>query len=104
MSLRSDRVAHSYTADSGEHASMKEADLARLITTLGPKRTEDVGMVLPHEHVFVDLRTWDEHGYAQADPAEVITAMAPELDRARGPVSARSSSAARLALGGEPTS
>jgi phosphotriesterase-related protein len=57
--------------------------LARLITTLGPKGTEGVGMILPHEHVFVDLRTWDQHGYAQADPAEVITLMAPELQRAR---------------------
>jgi phosphotriesterase-related protein len=42
-----------------------------------------VGMILPHEHVFVDLRTWDQQGYAQADPAEVIAVMAPELERAR---------------------
>ena len=57
--------------------------MARLITTLGPKRLEDVGMILPHEHVFVDLRTWDQQGYAQADPADVIAVMAPELERAR---------------------
>ena len=28
-----------------------------LITTLGPKRADELGMILPHEHVFVDLRT-----------------------------------------------
>jgi len=40
-------------------------------------------MILPHEHVFVDLRTWDQPGYAQAEPADVIALMAPEIARAR---------------------
>lgn len=40
-------------------------------------------MILPHEHVFVDLRTWDQPGYAEADPADVIKLMAPELERAQ---------------------
>jgi phosphotriesterase-related protein len=40
-------------------------------------------MILPHEHVFVDLRTWDQPGYAQADPEDVIRLMAPELTRAQ---------------------
>ncbi len=55
----------------------------RLITTLGPRSAEEVGPVLPHEHVFVDLRTWDQPGYAQADPAAVVRLMAPEIERAR---------------------
>jgi phosphotriesterase-related protein len=55
----------------------------RLITTLGPKSAGELGLVLPHEHVFVDLRTWDQPGYAQADPADVVRLMAPELERAR---------------------
>lgn len=55
----------------------------RLITTLGPRSAEEVGLVLPHEHVFVDLRTWDQPGYAQADPAAVIRLMAPEIELAR---------------------
>jgi len=55
----------------------------RLITTLGPISAEEVGLVLPHEHVFVDLRTWDQPGYAQADPAAVVRLMAPEIERAR---------------------
>ena len=33
---------------------------ARLVTTLGPKRRSELGVILPHEHIFVDLRTWDK--------------------------------------------
>ena len=54
-----------------------------LITTLGPKDADELGMVLPHEHVFVDLRTWDQPGYAEAEPADVVALMWPELARAR---------------------
>jgi phosphotriesterase-related protein len=55
--------------------------MAQLITTLGPKSPAELGMILPHEHVFVDLRTPDQPGYAQADPAAVIALMAPEIER-----------------------
>jgi phosphotriesterase-related protein len=55
-----------------------------LITTLGPKSLSDLpGTILPHEHVFVDLRTWDKPGYGQADPAAVIALMSPEIERAK---------------------
>jgi phosphotriesterase-related protein len=57
--------------------------MSKLITTLGPKSADQVGMILPHEHVFVDLRTWDQPGYAQADPADVIALMAPEIEKAK---------------------
>ena len=40
-------------------------------------------MILPHEHVFVDLRTWDQPGYGQADPADVVRLMAPEIAEAQ---------------------
>ena len=53
------------------------------MTTLGPIGASDLGIVLPHEHVFVDLRTWDQPGYAEADPAAVVALMAPEIERAR---------------------
>lgn len=52
-----------------------------LHTTLGPLRREDLGMILPHEHVFVDLRTPDQPGYAEADPDDVVALMAPEIER-----------------------
>lgn len=57
-----------------------------LYTTLGLLRRTDLGMILPHEHIFVDFRTPDQPGHAEADPAEVVAAMAPRFDeiRARG--------------------
>lgn len=57
-----------------------------LHTTLGPKRADELGMILPHEHVFVDLRTPDQPGYAEADPADVVRVMAPQIEaiKARG--------------------
>ncbi len=57
--------------------------MEKIITTLGPKSASELGMILPHEHVFVDLRTWDTPGYAQAEAEEVVGLMAPELEKAR---------------------
>jgi phosphotriesterase-related protein len=37
-------------------------------------------MILPHEHIFVDLRTWDQPGYGEADIAEVIALMSPLIE------------------------
>jgi phosphotriesterase-related protein len=53
----------------------------RLHTTLGPMTRDQLGMILPHEHVFVDLRTPDQPGYGQADAAQVVALMAPEIER-----------------------
>ena len=55
----------------------------RMITTLGPKSSEELGMILPHEHIFVDLRTWDTPGYAQAETEDVIQLMAPEITKSK---------------------
>jgi len=52
-----------------------------LYTTLGRLRKDELGLILPHEHVFVDLRTPDQPGYAQADTAEVVALMAPQIER-----------------------
>jgi len=57
--------------------------MTRLITTLGPKNADELGMILPHEHIFVDLRTWDRPGYAQAEADDVIALMAPEIAKAQ---------------------
>ena len=51
-----------------------------LYTTLGKRSAEQLGMILPHEHVFVDLRTPDQPGYAEADEAEVLALMVPEIE------------------------
>jgi phosphotriesterase-related protein len=58
-------------------------DARNLITTLGPRSREQLGMVLAHEHVFVDLRTPDQPGHAVAQTKDVVELMAPELRRAR---------------------
>ena len=57
--------------------------MPQLFTTLGPKSSTDLGMILPHEHIFVDLRTWDQPGYSQGQSEDVIALMAPQVERAR---------------------
>ena len=57
--------------------------MAEIITTLGSKSSTELGMILPHEHIFVDLRTWDTLGYAQAKTEDVIRLMAPEIKKAK---------------------
>lgn len=52
-------------------------------TTLGPKNSTELGFILPHEHIFVDLRTWNTPGYAQAETGEVVKLISPELSRAQ---------------------
>src|SRR6218665_2626322 len=54
--------------------------MKQLFTTLGPLRKEQLGRILPHEHVFVDLRTPDQEGYAEADKADVVALMAPQIE------------------------
>lgn len=57
--------------------------MPRLITTLGPRTAGELGLILPHEHVFVDLRTPDQPGYAEAETDDVIRLMAPEIHKAQ---------------------
>lgn len=52
-----------------------------LLSTLGPLRRQDLGMILPHEHVFVDLRTPDQPGYGAGEADDVVRLMAPEIER-----------------------
>lgn len=54
--------------------------MRQLFTTLGPRTKDQLGLILPHEHVFVDLRTPDQPGYAQADTADVVALMAPQIE------------------------
>jgi phosphotriesterase-related protein len=64
----------------------EETPMKLLHTTLGPKPADELGMILPHEHVFVDLRTPDQPGYAEADPDDVVQVMSPQIEaiKARG--------------------
>lgn len=51
-----------------------------LHTTLGPKRADELGIILPHEHLFVDLRRPGAPNHGEADPAEVVALMAPQIE------------------------
>lgn len=51
-----------------------------LHTTLGPKRADELGIVLPHEHLFVDLRKPDAPNHGQADAGAVVALMAPQIE------------------------
>jgi phosphotriesterase-related protein len=51
-----------------------------LYTTMGLLGRDQLRMILPHEHVFVDLRTPDKPGYAEADTDEVVAVMAPKIE------------------------
>ncbi|MGB3337412.1 MAG: esterase [Devosia sp.] len=54
--------------------------MKQLFTTLGPLRKDQLGLILPHEHVFVDLRTPEQPGYAEANAADVVALMAPQIE------------------------
>ena len=54
-----------------------------LETTQGPVPAEGLGIVLPHEHIFTDLRGPTTPGYGQADAADVVRVMSPLLADAR---------------------
>ena len=56
--------------------------MPQLVTTLGAKAEYELGLILPHEHIFVDLRSLDTPGHGQANETEVVALMAPELERA----------------------
>ena len=55
-------------------------DNTALFTTLGPLRRDQLGAILPHEHVYVDLRTPDAPGYASGTADEVVPVMAPLIE------------------------
>lgn len=55
--------------------------MKQLYTTLGPLTKDRLGMILPHEHVFVDLRTPDQPGHAEAEAEDVVALMAPQIER-----------------------
>lgn len=54
--------------------------MRKLYTTLGEFEAGQLGMILPHEHVFVDLRTPDQPGYAQASVEDVLALMVPQIE------------------------
>lgn len=54
-----------------------------ITTTLGLLSSAELGLILPHEHIFVETRPLDTPGYAEAEIEDVIQLMAPELLKAK---------------------
>ena len=57
--------------------------MVELITTLGLKSSDELGVILPHEHIFVESRPIDTPGYAEADAEDVMRLMLPEMEKAQ---------------------
>ncbi len=53
-----------------------------LQSILGPVTTDQLGMILPHEHLFTDLRGPAVPDYARADPKDVVAVVEPYLREA----------------------
>ncbi len=51
-------------------------------TIQGPVEIETLGLILPHEHLFTDLRGPTSPGYAQAEPEAVVQVVKPHLEAA----------------------
>ena len=54
----------------------------KLHTVQGAVDMEALGLILPHEHLFTDLRGPSAPGYAQAAPSAVVEVVRPHLDEA----------------------
>jgi phosphotriesterase-related protein len=57
--------------------------MAHLITTQGPLAADQLGCILPHEHLFVDFRLPDDPDQGAADLSEVVAVVGPEVAAAR---------------------
>jgi phosphotriesterase-related protein len=54
----------------------------RIHTVKGPVESESLGLILPHEHLFTDLRGPQVPDYARADPLAVVRVVRPYLEEA----------------------
>lgn len=57
--------------------------MAELITTLGRLQEHETGLILPHEHIFVDLGPIEEANFLTARPEEVVQKMRPAIEAAQ---------------------
>lgn len=55
--------------------------MTTLLTTLGAFAADQLGMILPHEHIFVDLGPIPVESYRFAEATDVIRVMAPEIEK-----------------------
>ena len=55
--------------------------MKKLITTLGALTETELGMILPHEHIFVDLGPIAAESYKTANVDAVMRMMGPEIEK-----------------------
>ena len=55
--------------------------MTTLYTTLGTRALNELGLILPHEHIFVDFRSPDHPEHGKAEIADVISLMLPEIQK-----------------------
>jgi phosphotriesterase-related protein len=68
----------------GTLIATSSAEITNVVTTTaGDIDAVEAGLILPHEHIFTDLRGPDKPGYGEADPADVIRVMKPLLLEAK---------------------
>jgi phosphotriesterase-related protein len=56
--------------------------MKRIQTIKGSVEIDSLGLILPHEHLFTDLRGPSVNGYAQGDPSAVVQVVGPYLAEA----------------------
>jgi phosphotriesterase-related protein len=56
--------------------------MTHLQTVLGPVEGDDLGLILPHEHLFIGGDTSEAPGRGAVDPDDVLRLMGPYLDQA----------------------
>ncbi|MHC4146395.1 MAG: phosphotriesterase family protein, partial [Planctomycetota bacterium] len=87
-SVESEIVPNGIRVNMGAYGGTAQAGKSdyswQFVTTRGPLPAEGLGVILPHEHIFTDLRGPTTPGYAQADPADVVRVMSPYLAEALG--------------------
>ena len=57
--------------------------MAHLLTTRGSFTEEQLGMILPHEHIYVDMLALERPEDFYVNPSDVINLMAPEVEKAK---------------------
>ncbi|NPV10035.1 MAG: esterase [Anaerolineae bacterium] len=57
--------------------------MSYLVTVTGNIATEELGVILPHEHIVTDLRPPDTPGFGQVEADDVVAVMRSHLESAR---------------------
>ncbi|WP_229770510.1 phosphotriesterase [Halorhabdus sp. CBA1104] len=57
--------------------------MGKLSTTQGTIDRDEIGLLVPHEHIFADLGPMEAENWKDTDPEAVIELIGPEIERAK---------------------